>query len=88
MATATTTGWSDQKLSASKARALFISTSGKTTWPLSGSTIRPCASWAKAMAGRFGATRIAIVPTSGQFDTHKHILADFVDEIRPMLDED
>jgi alkanesulfonate monooxygenase SsuD/methylene tetrahydromethanopterin reductase-like flavin-dependent oxidoreductase (luciferase family) len=42
----------------------------------------------KAMAGRFGATRIAIVPTSGQFDTHKHILADFVDEIRPMLDED
>jgi len=28
------------------------------------------------------------LPTSGQFDTHKHILADFVDEIRPMLDED
>jgi alkanesulfonate monooxygenase SsuD/methylene tetrahydromethanopterin reductase-like flavin-dependent oxidoreductase (luciferase family) len=42
----------------------------------------------KAMAGRLGATRIAIVPTSGQFDTHKHILADFVDEVRPMLDED
>ena len=42
----------------------------------------------KAMAGSHGATRIAIVPMSGQFDTHKHILADFVDEIRPMLDED
>jgi alkanesulfonate monooxygenase SsuD/methylene tetrahydromethanopterin reductase-like flavin-dependent oxidoreductase (luciferase family) len=42
----------------------------------------------KAMAEGFGATRIAIVPTSGQFDTHKHILADFVDEIRPLLDED
>ncbi len=42
----------------------------------------------KAMADTFGATRIAIVPTSGQFDTHKHILADFVDQIRPMLDED
>lgn len=42
----------------------------------------------KGMAERFGATRIAIVPTSGQFDTHKHILADFVDEIRPLLDED
>jgi alkanesulfonate monooxygenase SsuD/methylene tetrahydromethanopterin reductase-like flavin-dependent oxidoreductase (luciferase family) len=42
----------------------------------------------KAMAERYGATRVAIIPTSGQFDTHKHILADFVDEVRPMLEED
>lgn len=42
----------------------------------------------KAIGLRYGATGIAIVPTSAQFDTHKHILADFVDEIRPMLDED
>lgn len=42
----------------------------------------------KALADSHGATRIAIVPTSGQFDAHKHILADFVDEIRPRLDED
>jgi alkanesulfonate monooxygenase SsuD/methylene tetrahydromethanopterin reductase-like flavin-dependent oxidoreductase (luciferase family) len=42
----------------------------------------------KSMAERYGATRIAIVPTSAQFDTHKHILADFVDEVRPMLEED
>jgi alkanesulfonate monooxygenase SsuD/methylene tetrahydromethanopterin reductase-like flavin-dependent oxidoreductase (luciferase family) len=42
----------------------------------------------KAMAERYGATRVAIVPTSAQFDTHKHILADFVDEVRPMLEED
>jgi alkanesulfonate monooxygenase SsuD/methylene tetrahydromethanopterin reductase-like flavin-dependent oxidoreductase (luciferase family) len=42
----------------------------------------------KAIGVRYGATGIAIVPTSAQFDTHKHILADFVDEIRPMLDED
>jgi len=30
---------------------------------------------------------VAIVPTGAQFDTHKHILADFVDEVRPLLDE-
>lgn len=41
----------------------------------------------KALADSHGATRIAIVPTTGQFDTHKHILADFVDEVRPLLDE-
>lgn len=42
----------------------------------------------KAIGARYGATGIAIVPTSAQFDTHKHILAHFVDQIRPMLDED
>jgi alkanesulfonate monooxygenase SsuD/methylene tetrahydromethanopterin reductase-like flavin-dependent oxidoreductase (luciferase family) len=42
----------------------------------------------KDIGVRFGASGIAIVPTSAQFDTHKHILADFVDEIRPLLDED
>lgn len=42
----------------------------------------------RAMAERYGATRIAILPTSAQFDTHKHILADFVDEVRPMLEDD
>ncbi len=42
----------------------------------------------KDIGVRYGATGIAIVPTSAQFDTHKHILADFVDEIRPLLDDD
>jgi alkanesulfonate monooxygenase SsuD/methylene tetrahydromethanopterin reductase-like flavin-dependent oxidoreductase (luciferase family) len=41
----------------------------------------------KALADTHGASRIAIVPTSGQFDTHKHLLAAFVDEVRPLLDE-
>jgi len=41
----------------------------------------------KALGERFGASRVAIVPTSAQFDTHKHILADFVDEVRPLFDE-
>jgi alkanesulfonate monooxygenase SsuD/methylene tetrahydromethanopterin reductase-like flavin-dependent oxidoreductase (luciferase family) len=40
-----------------------------------------------SLADSHGATRVAIVPTSGQFDTHKHILADFVDEVRPLFDE-
>jgi alkanesulfonate monooxygenase SsuD/methylene tetrahydromethanopterin reductase-like flavin-dependent oxidoreductase (luciferase family) len=42
----------------------------------------------KDMATRFGATRIAIIPTCAQFDTHKHILADFVDEVRPLYDDE
>lgn len=41
----------------------------------------------KALADTCGASRVAIVPTSAQFDTHKHILADFVDEVRPLFDE-
>ena len=41
----------------------------------------------QALSVSHGATRVAIVPTSAQFDTHKHILADFVDEVRPLLDE-
>jgi alkanesulfonate monooxygenase SsuD/methylene tetrahydromethanopterin reductase-like flavin-dependent oxidoreductase (luciferase family) len=40
-----------------------------------------------ALAESYGATRLAIVPTSAQFDAHKHILADFVDEVRPLFDE-
>jgi hypothetical protein len=39
------------------------------------------------LAADCGATRVAIVPASAQFDTHKHILADFVDEVRPLFDE-
>lgn len=42
----------------------------------------------RALADSHGATHVAIVPTSGQFDTHKHILAAFVDEVRPLLGED
>lgn len=42
----------------------------------------------RALADSHGATHVAIVPTSGQFDTHKHILAAFVDEVRPLLDDD
>lgn len=38
-------------------------------------------------AGLPPVARLAIVPTSGQFDTHKHILAAFVDEVRPLLDD-
>jgi len=41
----------------------------------------------RALGDSHGATRVAIVPTSAQFDTHKHILADFVDEVRPLFDE-
>ncbi|WP_428422243.1 LLM class flavin-dependent oxidoreductase [Methylibium sp.] len=40
-----------------------------------------------ALGTAYGASRVAIVPTSAQFDTHKHILADFVDEVRPLFDE-
>jgi alkanesulfonate monooxygenase SsuD/methylene tetrahydromethanopterin reductase-like flavin-dependent oxidoreductase (luciferase family) len=42
----------------------------------------------KALAVSHGATGVAIIPTSAQFDNHKHILADFVDEVRPLYDED
>lgn len=31
---------------------------------------------------------LALIPTSAQFDTHKHILADVVDEVRPLLDDE
>lgn len=41
----------------------------------------------RSLADSHGATAVAIVPTSGQFDTHKHILAGFVDEVRPLFDE-
>jgi len=41
----------------------------------------------KRIGEEFGATHIAIVPTTGQFDTHKHILAAFVDEVRPLLED-
>lgn len=41
----------------------------------------------QALAASHGATRVAIVPTSAQFDTHKHILAAFVDEVRPLLED-
>lgn len=40
-----------------------------------------------ALTAGLGATRVAIAPTSAQFDIHKHILADFVDEVRPLFDE-
>jgi len=35
-----------------------------------------------------GIYSLALIPTSGQFDTAKHCLADIVDEIRPRLDND
>jgi len=41
----------------------------------------------KALGAEHGVARLAIVPTSGQFDTHKHILAAFVDEVRPLLED-
>lgn len=41
----------------------------------------------RALGDELGAGRIAVAPTSGQFDTHKHILAAFVDEVRPLFDE-
>lgn len=41
----------------------------------------------KQLGETWGAQRVAVVPTSAQFDTHKHILADFVDEVRPLLDD-
>lgn len=37
------------------------------------------------MLGAQGVASVAIIPTSAQFDTVKHILADFVDEVRPLL---
>jgi alkanesulfonate monooxygenase SsuD/methylene tetrahydromethanopterin reductase-like flavin-dependent oxidoreductase (luciferase family) len=40
-----------------------------------------------ALGEQMGATSVAIVPTSGQFDTHKHILAALVDEVRPLLED-
>lgn len=39
-----------------------------------------------ALADTHGATHVAIVPTAGAFDAHKHILAAFVDEVRPLLE--
>lgn len=38
------------------------------------------------LGSELGVASIAVVPTSAQFDTHKHILADFVDEVRPLLE--
>lgn len=40
-----------------------------------------------ALAESHGASRVAIVPTSAQFDTHTHIPADVVDAVRPLFDE-
>lgn len=34
------------------------------------------------------ADSLALIPTSAHFDTHKHILADMVDEVRPLLDDE
>jgi len=42
----------------------------------------------KRLGAELGVASVAIAPTSAQFDTTKHILADFVDEVRPLLDED
>lgn len=40
----------------------------------------------RALAGRLPVAALAVIPTSAQFDTHKHILANVVDEVRPLLD--
>lgn len=53
---------------------------------LVGSHVEVAARFA-AIGRDWGASSIAIVPTSAQFDTHKHILANFVDEVRPLFDE-
>lgn len=42
----------------------------------------------RAWGERWGVHAVAIVPTSAQFDTAKHCLADFVDEVRPLLSDD
>lgn len=41
----------------------------------------------RSLATRFGLHGIVIVPTSANFDVAKHILADVVDEVLPLLDE-
>jgi alkanesulfonate monooxygenase SsuD/methylene tetrahydromethanopterin reductase-like flavin-dependent oxidoreductase (luciferase family) len=38
------------------------------------------------LGSELGVASIALIPPSAQFDTHKHILADFVDEVRPLLE--
>lgn len=38
------------------------------------------------LGNEWGVASVAVIPTSAQFDTHKHILADFVDEVRPLLE--
>ncbi|PXW94375.1 alkanesulfonate monooxygenase SsuD/methylene tetrahydromethanopterin reductase-like flavin-dependent oxidoreductase (luciferase family) [Sphaerotilus hippei] len=42
----------------------------------------------RRLGREFGATSVAIAPTSAQFDTAKHILADMVDEVRPLLEDE
>ena len=40
----------------------------------------------RRLGSELGVNAIALIPTSAQFDTHKHVLADFVDEVRPLLE--
>jgi alkanesulfonate monooxygenase SsuD/methylene tetrahydromethanopterin reductase-like flavin-dependent oxidoreductase (luciferase family) len=41
----------------------------------------------RALGERFGLAGVVIAPMSANFDTAKHILADMVDEVRPLLDD-
>lgn len=41
----------------------------------------------RALADRFGLGGVVIAPMSAGFDDAKHILADMVDEVRPLLDD-
>lgn len=40
----------------------------------------------RALAERLPVAALAVIPTSAQFDNHKHILAALVDEVRPLLE--
>lgn len=40
----------------------------------------------RRLADELHVAALALIPTSAQFDTHKHILADLVDEVRPLLE--
>jgi alkanesulfonate monooxygenase SsuD/methylene tetrahydromethanopterin reductase-like flavin-dependent oxidoreductase (luciferase family) len=81
-ARAKTLGWgTDRRLSIAQDVEALITES------LIGSHAEVAAQF-KALGETYGATRVAIIPTCAQFDTHKHILADFVDEVRPLYDDE
>lgn len=80
-ARARTAGWG-----ADRERSIALDVQALIDESLVGSHAEVAAQF-RALAESHGASRVAIVPTSAQFDTHKHILADFVDEVRPLFDE-
>ncbi len=80
-ARARTAGWG-----ADRERSIALDVQALIDESLVGSHAEVAAQF-RVLAESHGASRVAIVPTSAQFDTHKHILADFVDEVRPLFDE-